>query len=170
MEKRIKKNILIGGLILLTVINLTGIGAMFFMRFHESVPAPHSRFQFMKFFDEELKLTETQKAKFRQSHREHRQNAAPIMENLRQLRVDFLNEVAKTEPDSLVLEQIAVELGKQHTKLKRLTIRHFMQMKNTCTAEQQKNLSKMFREMETLKGHQKKRKMRRHGRRNKNNF
>jgi Spy/CpxP family protein refolding chaperone len=76
-----------------------------------------------------------------------RQNAGSINVGLIRLRNEMLEELAKPVSDSSYLKSLADSVGMLHSDLKKITSRYYLDIKNICTPEQQKQLELIFREV-----------------------
>ncbi len=104
-------------------------------------------FQRTKFFADNLNLNEDQQDIFRGLNRTFNQTANQIYRNLSHLRLDMVDEMGLTNPDSLRLQIIAKEIGNLHTELKTLTIDFYLGLKAVCSSEQQDLLFNEFRNL-----------------------
>jgi len=97
-----------------------------------------------RFFRDELDLNLTQVDQFRDLNREYNRSARPISNQLENLRVQMVSEMAKEEPSKQVLNSIAEKIGENHSELKQLTVRYYLGMKEVCDSAQQKKLEEIF--------------------------
>jgi Spy/CpxP family protein refolding chaperone len=97
-----------------------------------------------RFFKEQLNLSLEQVNDFRNINRTYNQNARKISYDLQNLRIKMVNELNQDSPNQQLLNNIATEIGNLHTQLKNLTIEFYLNLKQTCTAEQQKQLNQIF--------------------------
>ncbi|WP_346862349.1 hypothetical protein [uncultured Draconibacterium sp.] len=97
-----------------------------------------------RFFRDELDLNLTQVDQFRDLNREYNRNARLISNQLENLRVQMVSEMAKEEPSKQILNSIAEEIGENHSELKQLTVSYYLGMKDVCDSVQQKKLKEIF--------------------------
>jgi protein CpxP len=148
-------NILFWLIIILLVINISAIATIFFsIRLRDkkdlrSNPpkTEYHRHHEGRFFDRSLNLTEEQRQHFRKAKHKFYSEARKIAGQMHEKRVEFINELASKEPDTLKLQEIAEDIGSLHTKLKFQTYKHYMDMKSICTKEQEEKLTKIFKSM-----------------------
>ncbi len=62
----------------------------------------------------------------------------------------LLNELSKDMPDQHKMDSIAKKIGKYHTNLKRVTIKHFMDLRRVCTDDQSDLLDQLIQDMMEL--------------------
>jgi len=150
-----KSRILIWAVVILIATNLSTIGSFYYHRMLEvkatetkqedqqTVPGE----QRTRFFRDQLKLNAEQLDQFREINRTFNRTARGIETNLARLREDLINELGSRNPDSTRLNQIAVEVGNNHRKLKQITTVFYLDMKKICTSEQQAKLHDIFQSM-----------------------
>ena len=152
METTTKRNLLIGIIILLLVINISALVSLFY----------HSRVNIKKqtdiykieqetrmrgmhqFIRDELNLTDEQFSQFQEINSKNMQESHKIAIDLNELRIEMMNELAKKNPNQNKLDFIASEIGNLHYELKKLTIKHFLELKEVCNKEQQDKLLNIF--------------------------
>jgi protein CpxP len=148
-------NLLFWLIIILLVINISAITTIFFgisIRDKKDLKPGHPKIEYHrhhegKFFDTSLNLTEEQQQHFRKAKHKFYSEAKRIAGQMHKKRVEFINELAADEPDTLKLQEIAKEIGSLHTELKYQTYKHYMDMKSICTKEQEEKLIKIFKSM-----------------------
>jgi Spy/CpxP family protein refolding chaperone len=148
-------NVLFWLIIILLIINISAITTIFYgigIRNKKDLRSYPPRIEYHrhhkgKFFDNSLNLTEEQQQHFKKAKHKFYSEAKKIAGQMHKKRVEFINELASDEPDTLKLQEIAEEIGSLHTKLKFQTYRHYLDMKNICTKEQEEKLIKIFQSM-----------------------
>jgi Spy/CpxP family protein refolding chaperone len=155
MNSSNKYRILIWIIVITIVINLSAIGSYYYHRITKSNSAEVTQEnrttvpgeQRTRFFRDQLKLNAEQLDQFRNINRTFNWTARSIEMNLAQLREDLINELGTPNPDSIRLDQLAVEVGNNHCKLKQVTTTFYLDMKKICTTEQQAKLHEIFQSM-----------------------
>lgn len=152
MNTKTKKTLLIGTIIILIVINLSALSTIYYK--NKIQPQQQNRMINMndeirikgmhRFIKEELNLTENQFEVFQNASRNNMIKSQEILSKLDDKRVEMMNEIGKRNPDSEILDKIAHDIGDLHYELKRLTINHFLQLKEICNDDQQENLHRIF--------------------------
>lgn len=150
MENRAK--IYLWLIVILVVTNLVTIGSVLYHVYAEkSMPAKPSEEipaeQRTRFFSGQLNLDTIQINSFRDLNRSFNRTANPITRQLEQLRLEMLNEMTSSDPDTVLLNDLAREIGNLHTELKKATIDFYLQMKTVCSEEQQIKLYQLFQSM-----------------------
>ena len=100
-----------------------------------------------RFFEKSLGLSEEQHLQFKAAKHKFFSEAKKIAGQMHNKRVEFISELASDVPDTLKLQDIAEEIGMLHSKLKYQTYKHYLEMKNICTKEQQEELTRIFKSM-----------------------
>ncbi len=95
-------------------------------------------------FRGQLDLNDSQKQSFTIFNREFNQRAREITGKMNSFRIQMVEEMAATNPDSARIDSICVRIGMLHTELKRATVDYYMKMKSVCTSEQQLELNRFF--------------------------
>ena len=122
------------GLILLTVLNLSALGAFLYHRFepehaHMEPPGP-------VFMRKELGLSDEQIARM-QSHRAtFHPRVTVFSDEMHRQRLALVRELMAEEPDSLELERIVTEIGSLQVALQRNVVRHLLAEKAIFTPAQ----------------------------------
>jgi len=177
MNKLTKKQLIIGALIFLFVINLAALGTIiyqnykyqrpgrdFFLdnerneQFHRNRDWRNSRRPGMKqehprrqgfdfYMRRKMDLSDEQFDTFRELKRENARRIRKIVDSLQVKRSEMKVELAKPEPDEEKLRQIASEIGHLHKELKLSTIDHFMTMKKVLNPEQMEHFNEMIQKM-----------------------
>ena len=150
-----KYRILIWLIIILLIINISAITTIFLgisIRDKKDVrPLPHKteyhRHHKGRFFESSLNLSEEQHQQFKKAKHKFYSEAKKIAGQMHKKRVEFINELASDEPDTIKLQEIANEIGMLHSKLKFQTYKHYLDMKSVCTEEQEEKLIKIFKSM-----------------------
>ncbi|HAF28415.1 MAG TPA: hypothetical protein DCG75_05140 [Bacteroidales bacterium] len=155
MNTKTKKSLLIGSIILLIVINISALSTIYYKS--KILPKKNIELNKMKeevhirgmhrFIKEQLNLSESQFIKFQEISNINMTNSQKIMSKLNDKRLEMINEIAKKNPNTEILDRIAHEIGDLHYELKKSTINHFLQLKDICNEEQQEDLQKLFMHM-----------------------
>jgi len=109
----------------------------------EEIPGYHRT----KFFSDELNLDQDQQYIFRGLNRTFNQTANQVYRDLSHLRLAMVDEMGRTNPDTIKLQAMAGEIGDLHTKLKTLTIDFYLGLKVACSPEQQDLLFHQFKNL-----------------------
>lgn len=136
-------------LIVLLIINASAMGTMLYFRFFERsefsagfIPERPPRF-----LQDRLKLNEEQRDCFAKMHMGFREAVAGIREDMAINRREVLEEITKSEPDTIKLMKLAAEYGELHSSLKMQTVRHFLEMKGKIRPEQKEFFRKFIQSM-----------------------
>jgi Spy/CpxP family protein refolding chaperone len=148
-------NILFWLIIILLIINVSAITTIFLgirIKDRKDIKQFPPKIEYHRhhegrLFDRSLNLTEEQRQHFRKAKHKFYSEAKKIAGQMHKKRVEFLNELASDDPDTIKLQEIAEEIGSLHTKLKYQTYKHYLDMKSICTNEQEEKLIKIFKSM-----------------------
>jgi len=142
-------------IVILIATNLSTIGSFYYHRLADSkaekvkleeqtsIPGD----QRTRFFRDELGLNNEQLDQFRDINRTFNRTARSIEMDLAQLRENLISELGVQNPDSVLLDQLATDIGDNHRKLKQVTTTFYLNMKKICTSEQQVKLHTIFQSM-----------------------
>ena len=158
MDYFTKHNFLVAAIVVLIVVNLATIGMIFFNGpgFHTfNGPRPGMMEQPPpggKFFEDVLRLSDEQKAKFSQLRDEHFAQVKGLIDNSLKAKDDAFNELMKENPDKQKVDSLFEVSGKLQIQLDKLTFEHFVKLKALCTKEQLPAFNKLLNEL-TAKFH-----------------
>jgi Spy/CpxP family protein refolding chaperone len=143
-----KKNLAILLLVLLTVINIAALVTFAYYRFFPQMPfSPMERSEPpARFIQKELGLNEQQMKEFESHFNKFRDVTRPLVDSLREIRMELNREIAAEHPNTANLDQLTDEIGRLEISLQKRTIEHMLETKNFLTPEQQKKFFSLFRE------------------------
>lgn len=145
-------------IVILVATNLSTIGSFYYHRANEGKQTTESKpggqttvpgEQRTRFFRDQLNLDNNQIESFREINRNFNRTARDIEMNLADLRKEIVDELGQSSPDSVKLDRLAEEIGNNHSELKQVTTRFYLNMKKICTPEQQEKLYTIFQSMLT---------------------
>ena len=134
------KRALVGLLLALTVVNLTALGTMLFMRQRSAQAAgcDQGREQHFEQVKRELDLTPVQARRFERIRAEFHEGMAPLDRRMEEMRAEMLRQIwsgQEQDVDSLLTEMSLLQMECQ-----RLAIRRFQQMREVLTEKQWRRL------------------------------
>lgn len=155
MDTKTKKSLLIVTIILLIVINISALATIYYnskIRTKKLAEINYQKKQvhvrgMYKFLRDELNLTDEQCMQFRNINKINMSKFHKIAIELNEKRFDMMNEIAEKNPNTKILDDIAGDIGSLHYELKKITINHFLELKEICNDEQQEGLQKIFMQM-----------------------
>lgn len=100
-----------------------------------------------RYFRDQLKLNSEQMDKFRVMNPVFRQQARAIVIELSEKRKKMLIEMAAKNSNIIKLDALSDSIGNLHSRLKKLTCRYYLDLKNICNHEQQIKLEQLFSSM-----------------------
>ncbi len=103
--------------------------------------------RFGSYMSDKLELNEEQNNKFSTFRVEFHENAEIVSKEINEKRRLLYVELAKEETDLDSLNKIADEIGLLYAELKKLSVNHYISMKEICLPKQQEELYKMFKAM-----------------------
>jgi uncharacterized membrane protein len=154
------KNLLIGIIIFLAVLNVATIATVIILINRTntpddvtstisdtSIPLPNElpATQTARYLGQRLNLSVDQQESFRQASMNYNRNARLISLEMGRLRDELLEEMDRNVPDTVMLGAISEEIGRHHVELKRLTIDHYLSLKQLCNEEQKRELYLLFK-------------------------
>jgi len=102
-----------------------------------------------RYFRANLNLNRDQMNRFVEFNPEFREKAWRINVSLERVRHKMLTEMASKNTDNNKLDMLSDSVGYLHARLKKLTYRYYLDIKNICDKQQQKNLEQLFSKMFT---------------------
>lgn len=152
MNYFLKYRFAIWAIIILSVIILSSVGTLLFLKLSHSSDRPKDpeirrHTQIGQFFRNELKLSTEQENSFKGYRKLFFQNTKAIFDSIEKRRVSMIEELNKPKPDSLVLFQLSNEIGELHGKLKKESIKNLLRLRSICTPEQVQKLNTINNEL-----------------------
>lgn len=81
---------------------------------------------------------------FRQANRAFQPEARQLLQQIDSLKQASFVELNALNPDTLILNQLATQIGEKHGHLKLATHRFYLQVRSACTPEQATQLQEIF--------------------------
>jgi len=97
-----------------------------------------------RYFRQELGFDNDQMQVFRKANRAFQPEARLLLAQIDSLKLVSFEELNKPTPDTLLLHELAKDIGEKHGKLKLSTHRFYRQIRSVCTPEQAKELQNIF--------------------------
>ncbi len=150
-----KKNTAIIIIIVLLIINIATISTILYHSYGDRLvtraqPERTSSENFWK----ELNFSQQQIDTFRAMGKQYGLETRQVMAEMQKIRIELINEMSSANPDTARMFALADEIGNEHAKIKRMTINHFIQLKNTYSPEQFDRFLKMFQRLLMDEGYQ----------------
>jgi Spy/CpxP family protein refolding chaperone len=145
-----KKRITIYLIVIVTLINLSSLGTIIYLKWIAKNDAsvsvlPENRFELIK---EELKLTPQQIEQFEKIRTEFHSKLDTLDTKFETLRKEMLKEIWQSEAGSQKLESILEQFNRQQAESQRWVVQHFYKFKKVLNPEQSEKfyniLSKRF--------------------------
>ena len=139
--------------IILTVTNLATIGTMVYQSYkwnsnHLPTGKQKEHGKSGKFFlQKELNLNPQQEVKYKEFKCNFSSESKAIFGKLEEKRKAMIAEMAGVLPDTMKLYKYSDEIGALHASLKRLQIKHLLELKNICTPEQNLKLDSLYQRL-----------------------
>jgi hypothetical protein len=135
-------------MIFLVIVNLSALITFFtFNRTKEEVTCDAMQPQCGKAFQCELGLSEGQLQKVDLINSEYQAVSSPIVDEIRNIRSDILDELSSEVPDTVYINQKSGELCDFQLKLQQANFTQFLELKKVCDPEQAQRLSALYREL-----------------------
>lgn len=152
-----QNKILIWLVMFLLLLNLSVIGTIIYHKYkieHKSSSFVPQQFSGRgkiqgggSFLKEYLRLDEKQFTRFRITRNEFQQKAEIINNSLKEKRIEFLNELEKSNPDEAIIRKVSEDIGKLHADLITETSLYYLDLNSLCTKEQLPKLHSFFKQM-----------------------
>jgi len=146
-----KKRFTFWAIILLVILNVFTISLLWLNQYSRPVAPPPLREpkedqRTLQFLQKELSLTDVQIHQYDELRRVHAEQTRVLVNQIRQLKKDMMDEIFNYELDTLKAMQIADLIGKKQTELERITFKHFLDLKELCGKEQLNKLQGLMDE------------------------
>jgi hypothetical protein len=103
-------------------------------------------------FRNELSLTPSQSEKVTIILTEYRNSAEPLKANIKNYRAQLLDELAKSEPDTTLLNRYVEEICFIQKLMQKTSVHQYMSLKKICNPDQCRRLSGLYFELYGFKG------------------
>lgn len=143
-----KKRITIYLIVFVTLINLSSLGTIIYLKWIDKkvVPVsilPENRFELIR---DELKLTPQQVEQFEKIRKEFHSRLDTLDTKFESLRKEMLREIWQTEADGQKFESILEKFSKLQIETQRWIVQHFSKFKEVLTPEQSEIFYKIVSE------------------------
>jgi len=143
-----KNRLIFWSLILLVIVNLSTLATFFtFNRHTEDMTCDAMQPQCGMAFKSELGLSQEQLMKVDLINSDYNTVSSPIVNEIRNIRSDILDELSSEEPDTLYISQKSIELCDFQLNLQQANFTQFLDLKKVCDPEQAQRLSALYREL-----------------------
>ncbi len=149
----IKNRFIFWILIFLVIINLTAL--ITFLVLYNHKPAATDQKQCKNSgmaFKEELSLSSVQAEKVEVIMSEYRKSTGPLTDSIRNYRSLLLEELAKTSPDSNLLDNYTENISLLQKQMQKASIRQYLSLKEISNPDQCKRLSALYYELYSCQG------------------
>ncbi|MCD4692409.1 MAG: periplasmic heavy metal sensor [Calditrichales bacterium] len=152
MENPKKNRIMQWTIIVLLIMNIITIALLWFSQFKKPKPFPpagtqESLIEGARFLKMELNLSEIQIQQFIDSRNRHAEISKKTHNKIHQFKKQILDESFKSVPDSIKIQALSNEIGKQQAEFERNLAMHFFELKSYCDPEQREKLKALFQDM-----------------------
>jgi len=103
-------------------------------------------------FRRELSLTPAQSGKVEAILAGYRNSTEPIVTDIRNHRIQILDELTKEKPDLNILNKYMEEISELQEQMQNASINQYMALKEICTPDQCKRLSALYYELYGFQG------------------
>ncbi len=139
--------LLIWGVVLLTVANIAALGTIAYHRFGHSGERHHENQHACRgFLHRELALSDAQAAQMKALKESFQSNAEPIRVALNTKREQLLQFFTDPDPDRAKIDSVQSEMDSLQSELQKLVIDHILDEKKNLTPEQQSRFFSIIRE------------------------
>lgn len=138
-------------IVLLTILNLSTIGAIIYHRYedrknNEGIIFDNTQKNPIngKYFRKIIKFDNRQMKIFRNANREFQPKAHLLISQIDSLKIEMFKELNKETTDTLILNKLSSRIGENHKELKKITNTFYLKIKATCDSTQYTELKKTF--------------------------
>ena len=137
-------------IIVLVLLNVSTLAMLWFVSTRRPTgPPEHPRQrdeEAARFLQEELQLDDDQFQEYLRLRDAHRNRADRINRTLMELKREMLGELFHEHPDTVRAFAIARRTGSLQVELERITLMHFMELKDLCGIEQKDKLESLLQQ------------------------
>ncbi len=136
---------------LLVVLNISTVSMLWLIYTRKPAGQLHARIpqedhRTLQFLQKELDLTDTQIQQYEQLRQTHAEKIRHLINDIRQLKKEMMDEVFSNNPDSAKMAEIAGLIGNKQAEIERLTFEHFLDLKKLCGKDQVGKLQRLLDE------------------------
>lgn len=147
-----RMQLLTWAVVLLVITNIATVGTILYHNYKESMAADDiaigtgTGINMLngRYFRQELGFNDVQMKSFRESNQAFRPYAMGIIDGVDSLKTEMFNELLKTAPDTVKLNELSDQIGNMHGKLKYETYHFYLSIKKVCDPAQGLALGKAF--------------------------
>lgn len=147
MEKFPKIRFIVITILIITLINVVALALILRHSFNEHRSDRDNDKRSGKGFDylkEKLQLTPEQETLFKNEKDTFFASANKVFDELEKKRLEMISEFMNSNPDTVILYEIASRMGDDHGHLKRHVVNHLLKLRSYCTPEQVVKLDSMY--------------------------
>ena len=149
----IKNRFIFWILIFLVVINLTALVTFLVLYSHRPAVADQQQCRNSGMaFKEELSLSAVQAEKVEVIMSEYRTSTGPLTDSIRNYRSLLLDELAKANPDSTLLDHYTEQISLMQKQMQKASIHQYLSLKGISNPDQCKRLSSLYYELYGCQG------------------
>jgi Spy/CpxP family protein refolding chaperone len=131
------QKILIAGIVVLVILNLTTLSYIFFTsRNNFCSPPSEKRWDKKNILKEKLHLTDIQNEQVLQFKKDHRSKVSELRKKIDSLRKQEFETIKSAPFDADKANNIALAIGNAHTDLEKQNIAHFLEIRKILTQDQ----------------------------------
>jgi len=143
-----KNRLIFWVLLFLIIVNLSALVTFFaFGRNTEKVACDAMQPKCGQAFECELGLSKEQVRKVDLINAEYQAVSGPIVEEIRNIRSDILDELSSEIPDTSYINEKSSDLCEFQLNLQKANFTQFLELKKVCDPEQAQRLSALYREL-----------------------
>ncbi len=142
-----KQRILVWLNVFLLVINISAFVTFLFMNSSSPESTHDERFSSDEFLKEELELDEDQYRQITAQNMKVFRAYQALLDRKCEINFELIDELSAISPSKEKMDSLLAMLGRLETSLKTQTVKHFTNVKEICTEEQQLKLDQLLREM-----------------------
>lgn len=103
-------------------------------------------------FRKELALSDSQSEKVGNILAQYKNTTNPLVAEIRDHRLQMLDELAKESPDTIMLNRYMSEISELQKQMQKASLKQYTDLKKICTPEQCKRLSALYFELYGFQG------------------
>jgi Spy/CpxP family protein refolding chaperone len=148
-----KNKVILWVLVFLVVMLVTALTSViiFYTSRSDSMNQPTSE-NTGKRFNQELSLTPAQSGKVDEILRDYRTATEPVSSNIRVYRMQLLEELARTNPDTSLINKHLEDISNLQKQMQKASVKQYMALKQICTPMQCERLSSLYFELYGFQG------------------
>lgn len=149
-----RQRVLIWSIIALMAVNVSALATLIVQNVNDKSPDPHREGPppGPRFIQRKLNLSPGQLSEFHKLRRSHQKKVQSTVRNMIITRKTMYGELNSEDPDRAKIDHLASDLGNLQSRLEKINMKHFLEVRSILNSRQQKKFLRMLQRLPMLRG------------------